>query len=251
MLNRLYLFFCEPLRIIVFGHDWQPDRCKLNRPALTDRRLSLFICFRLLLLWITTISLFCVLSKDITTWRLEGGNSKIVVLLPATPTQLWWTEWQSNRKLRRLSIIVIIRSSWCFPVLFLPFSLKIMGLGWLRCCCCCLLRKRKAEGARWLKARDGIILVDGGLGMGARTWILGERLGLDGNIWDWERHGRGQMAHANEHLHLDTTRQAHGNMSRDQAGGRRKGIGKGSTVLRSTARQQQQPGDALPMWAGR
>lgn len=87
--------------------------------------------------------------------------------------------------------------------------------------------------------------------MGARTWILGGKLGLDGNTWDWKRHGLGNTAQANEHLHLDTTRQSHGNMYHDQAGGRKEGIGKGSTVLRSTACQQQQPEDALPMWAGR
>lgn len=49
--------------------------------------------------------------------------------------------------------------------------------------------------------------------------------GLDGNIWDLKRNGLGHTAQANEHLHLDTTRQSHGNVRHDQAGGR-KGKGK-------------------------
>lgn len=71
------------------------------------------------------------------------------------------------------------------------------------------------------RARDGIISEEGGLGLGARTWILGEKLGLDGNIWDLKTNGLEHTAQANEHLHLDTTRRSHGNVHHDQAGGRK------------------------------
>lgn len=94
-------------RLAPTGPDW----------PLTDRRLSLVISFQLLLFFYCYYLAFLCTIKgyyDLATGRWEN---KIIVLLLATPlgTQpLRWNEWQSNRKFGRLSIIVIIWSSWCF-----------------------------------------------------------------------------------------------------------------------------------------
>lgn len=130
-----------------------------TRLALTDRRLSLFLCFRLLLLSIATTSLSCVLSRDITTWRLGGGKTKSLCFYLPTPLgtqQLRWSEWQSSRKFGRLSIIVIIWSSWCFPYFAFPILVENHGALVGRAVAAATSQKVKGAGCfRCLEARCG------------------------------------------------------------------------------------------------